>query len=257
MDMSETLKLGDALLINRLNKTPNIGDVVYFEYPLPDSGEVAPLFLQRCVALPGDSFKIIDKVIWLNGKMSSVNFTSKENYYLKLDKCYPDSETVKRFRLKEGGSISDEFDYSYALTTMQVDSLKNYPYLKKIERKIEKPEIPDETIFPYTLNYKWNRDQFGALYVPKKNDTLKLDTLNIQLYETLITRYEGHTLYLKTDSIFIDSLYTQTYICQQNYFFVMGDNRDNAYDSRNWGFLPQAFIKGKVVKQLSGRSSVK
>lgn len=251
--MANTLNKGDAMLINKFSKTPSIGDLVWFQYPMPDSGEVAPMFLQRCVALPGDSFKIDDKVIWVNGQALQDVAWVKENYFLKMNKCYPDSETMLRLQLTEGGSISDEFDYSYALTRAQADSVKNYSYLQKIERQVEKAGLPDETVFPYSLNFKWNRDHFGPLYVPRKKDTLLLDTINIQLYETLITRYEGHALHVKKDSIFIDSVYVKSYICEQDYFLVMGDNRDNAYDSRNWGFLPKQFIKGKVIKQLSGK----
>ena len=36
-------------------------------------------------------------------------------------------------------------------------------------------------------------------------------------------------------------------IVPQKSFFVLGDNRDNSYDSRYWGFVPDSLVKGRPL----------
>ena len=40
-------------------------------------------------------------------------------------------------------------------------------------------------------------------------------------------------------------------VVPDGHFFVMGDNRDRASDSRRWGPVPVEYLRGRVVEELS------
>jgi signal peptidase I len=248
--MLSTYNYGDAVLVKKTVYTYAKGDVVYFEYPQHDSVPVKTYLFQRLVALPGDTLELVDKRVFINSVLLKDDSTCRHNYFIKSKKTKLDSLFRMKYNLTEGGEISDEFDYSYSLTRAESDTLRKDTLIKSAELKTEKKNSYDETCFPWSTHYTWNMDQYGKLYIPKINDTLRLDTVSLYLYRVLISDHEKNKLNIKHDSIFINDQFSTYYVVKKNYYFVMGDNRDNANDSRSWGFLPENCIKGKIIKTI-------
>ncbi len=82
--------------------------------------------------------------------------------------------------------------------------------------------------------------------LPKQGETIIFDSTNADFYLYLI-RNERSAAFNTGKSFLIDGSFTNSYIFENSYYFVTGDNYRNSFDSRFYGPISSENIEGKLL----------
>ncbi len=111
---------------------------------------------------------------------------------------------------------------------------------------------PDYNIFPKGL--PWNGDNYGPLVIPQKGMKIPLNIYNVEQWRTVIDREYGERVVdIKNNVVTIKDSPVSSYTFQKDYYFMMGDNRDDSADSRYWGLVPLDLVVGEAFITLFSR----
>lgn len=123
------------------------------------------------------------------------------------------------------------------------------PHVKYLQPYPQPKGMVEPRIFPKGM--PWNEDNYGPLIVPKKGYTIPLNTNNIEQWETTIDReYGKKVVSVKDGVITIEGKPVTSYTFKKDYYFMMGDNRDDSLDSRFWGFVSKDMVVGEAFITL-------
>jgi|TARA_B110000305_G_scaffold239575_1_gene307750 signal peptidase I len=208
-------------------------------------------YVKRCIAIAGDSMQIINGDIFINGELSVMPVRAKPQYYhdviLNEGQRISGKSLHERYGVREGFSTNNG-NYNLNLTDKEAALLRKNPSVKSIIKRIESIGRYDRRVFPHDAQYPWTQDNYGPIYIPKKGETVELNHKSIPFYKHLIKEYEHHeNVTFNGDEVYINGLKVTNYTFKQDYYFMMGDNRQASLDARFWGFTPFDHVVGKPV----------
>ena len=235
-------------------------DVVVFNVPPVSQNEgvehpidLKAFYVKRCVAIAGDRLEIVGRELRVNGKPIGKPAGMKFSYLVTA------REEITKRSMRNLGLDSDDYYflgrteddralYKMFLTNSQLKSIRSTPFILAVDDDYTTHDGADPDIFPTLKFGPWNGDNYGPLVIPKEGMRITINDSTLAAYGETIRLYEHHeAVVISASGLTINGEEIKEYVFKQNYYFMMGDNRNNSLDSRYWGFVPEDHIVGKPL----------
>ncbi len=250
-----SVKNNDVVVFNvprvEENNYGNYDKSTWKEYPV----DLKTNYIKRCIAIGGDVLEIKNKQVFVNGiaapnppdmrfkyRVIAKDKINQRNIEL-LGLDGDDFTQLNPYGIPDSVRLSNTY-YHMKLTSEKAAEIAKLPYIKSIEIERDGEESDRFPFSKYTAS--WTGSNYGPLTMPKEGMKISINDSTLSMYGYTIQSYENNKdVKIENGKLTIEGKEITEYTFKQNYYFMMGDNRDDSLDSRYWGFVPEDHIVGK------------
>lgn len=228
--MEVALHKGDYILVNKLPLKDNPGrnKVALFTSPLLKDTVSKPLFLSRCIGMPGDTIRISNDGYRVNGKLIPHSPRSLSTYLVTQKAQEEIFDCLKKLSIPLRNLREEPFGISFSLTSFEEYQLRE--------------ELSEEA----NLRFLKNPMQSYELVVPQKGRAYRLDAAALTACREAIQAEAGDKAVFRDGKLYLDGREASFFFFSQDYYWMLSDNANEAVDSRHLGFIPRDHVIGNA-----------
>lgn len=224
--MENTLKKGDFILVNKWKNKPERNGVILFVSPLLKDTLSSPLFVSRCIGLPGDTVRVNNDGYTINGHFFPLSPNTVCQYLIANSAADTFFKALKKLNIPVRNAQNRDKEILLSLTPFEEYSIR-----EELPEDINRRFIKQET------------DEY-SLIIPQRNRPYRItEECLVACTEAIVSESEKPVA-IRDNKLFIDGRETEFFFFDQDYYWVLSDNTHEGIDSRHLGIIPANHILG-------------
>lgn len=228
--MGDTLKTGDCVLVNKLKGSGNPGrnHIVLYRSPLRRDAARPPLFIGRCIGMPGDVIQMGADGFRVNGRLLPNAPMMRPVFRIRKDIKEQLITAMETLRIP----LRDVREDSVSLTLRM--SLREKELLSQNLAQV----VQIEMIGEHYLGYEF--------VVPGKGKPVDINEISLMACREAIMNEAGDAARIRDGKLYINGKETAYYFFRKDYYWILSENESEGIDSRHLGLIPKDRIDGNI-----------
>ena len=228
--LGDTLSAGDYVLVSKFisGHGRSRNRLMLYKSPLRRDAAKPPLFVGRCIGLPGDVIQMGVDGFRVNGRLLPNAPMMQPAFHINKNIREPLLQTLESLHIQLRQMKEDSTGIILRMSLREKELLIHN--LSKV--------VPIELIGDYSVEYEF--------VIPRKGVAIDLNEIALMACREAIEKEAGEAAILRDGKLFIRGEEQTSFTFKNDFFWILSENETEGIDSRHLGLIPHDHTIGLI-----------